>query len=375
MDAQTSAERKVEPSIPDGSDGRLEGSNLGNPDIDAGAVAEAVGEIHGQEAVLATDGISQVALGREPDQAAETRYAHEEPIADRRKKRAANRSRSNDTPDSTALYLTEIRRTPLLSAEEETDLAKRIEAGVKARAKAARLLAAGEPVDRETLVADAAGADAKDRFIRSNLRLVVSIAKKYSLPPGMELLDLIQEGNLGLEHAVDKFDWRKGFKFSTYATWWITQSIGKALDKKSNLIRLPSETRDGLRAALKDVGGDGGALKDPDQARLYELTRPASIDEPIGKHNDGTVSDLIPDNGVTLPENFLYGTESMKNLRELLLTLTPDQRYIVAQRIGLNDGSEHYFREIGEELGLSAEQTRLRYQKILEKLRVAAWSM
>src|SRR5690606_11137850 len=112
------------------------------------------------------------------------------------------------------------------------------------------------------------GAEAKDGFIRANLRLVVSVARRYPIPPSMELLDLIQEGNLGLEHAVDKFDWRKGFKFSTYATFWIRQAIGRALDQKASLVRLPGDRSTILRAALRQASGDGEE-RDEEDARLY----------------------------------------------------------------------------------------------------------
>ena len=159
--------------------------------------------------------------------------------------------------DSVGLYLNEIGMVSLLTAEEEIELSQIIERGVDARARKA----SGEK-GRELDKAIAAAAAAKDRFIRANLRLVVSVARRYPLPQGMELLDLIQEGNLGLEHAVDKFDWRKGFKFSTYATFWIRQAIGRALDQKASLIRLPGDRSAALRAALRTVAGDGDELDD-----------------------------------------------------------------------------------------------------------------
>ena len=141
--------------------------------------------------------------------------------------------------DSVGQYLNEIGLVPLLTAQEERELSQTIEKG---RDAAARLETGGRLSPTRASPAAAGGRDAanaKDRFIRANLRLVVSVARRYPLPPGMELLDLIQEGNLGLEHAVDKFDWRKGFKFSTYATFWIRQAIGRALDQKASLVRLP----------------------------------------------------------------------------------------------------------------------------------------
>src|SRR3954469_645720 len=156
--------------------------------------------------------------------------------------------------DSIGLYLNEIGKVPLLTAEEERSLSRVIEAGHEAAIR----IAAGETgPELARAVTDAAAA--KDRFIRANLRLVVSIARRYPLPQGMDLGDLVQEGNLGLEHAVDKFDWRRGFKFSTYATFWIRQAIGRALDQKASLVRLPGDRSANLRSVLRQAGGDADA--------------------------------------------------------------------------------------------------------------------
>src|SRR5215218_8737750 len=172
--------------------------------------------------------------------------------------------------DSIGLYLNDIGKVPLLTAEDERELSRIIETG----REAAELLANGKrSADLKAKVA--AAADAKDRFIRSNLRLVVSIARRYPLPQGMDLLDLIQEGNLGLEHAVDKFDWRRGFKFSTYATFWIRQAIGRALDQKGSLIRIPGDRAATLRSALRQSGGDAETL-DSHNAELHLLTSTAT---------------------------------------------------------------------------------------------------
>src|ERR687891_879197 len=191
--------------------------------------------------------------------------------------------------DSVGQYLNEIGLVPLLTADEERELSQIIERGRDAQAR----LDAGER-GRELRKAVAAAAAAKDRFIRANLRLVVSIARRYPLPPSMELLDLIQEGNLGLEHAVDKFDWRKGFKFSTYATFWIRQAIGRALDQKANLVRLPSERSAQLRAALRDVSGEGDDL-DAELANLHRLATPTSLDRTVGDDGEQELVDLLPD--------------------------------------------------------------------------------
>src|SRR5688572_6970871 len=191
--------------------------------------------------------------------------------------------------DSVGQYLHEIGKVALLDAAKERELAQVIEAGRDAQNR----LAAGERgVALQRAVRAAAAA--KDHFIRANLRLVVSIARRYPLPAGMDLLDLVQEGNLGLEHAVDKFDWRKGFKFSTYATFWIRQAIGRALDQKASLVRLPGDRSASLRAALRQVAGDGEELDD-ENARLYRLTTPTSLDRTVGDDDGSELIDLIAD--------------------------------------------------------------------------------
>src|SRR3954471_4382086 len=191
--------------------------------------------------------------------------------------------------DSIGLYLNEIGKVPLLTAEEERSLSRVIEAGHEA----AERIAAGE-TGRELARAVTDAAAAKDRFIRANLRLVVSIARRYPLPQGMDLGDLVQEGNLGLEHAVDKFDWRRGFKFSTYATFWIRQAIGRALDQKASLVRLPGDRSASLRAALRQASGDSDELDD-EHARLHRLTTPTSLDRPVGDDDGSELIDLIAD--------------------------------------------------------------------------------
>src|SRR5437660_1784356 len=191
--------------------------------------------------------------------------------------------------DSVGQYLHEIGLVPLLDAAMERELSQTIERGREAQA---RLDAGERKAELKRAVREAARA--KDHFIRANLRLVVSIARRYPLPPGMDLLDLIQEGNLGLEHAVDKFDWRKGFKFSTYATFWIRQAIGRALDQKASLVRLPGDRSASLRAALRAVSGDSDELDD-EHARLHRLTTPTSLDRPVGDDDGSELIDLIGD--------------------------------------------------------------------------------
>jgi RNA polymerase primary sigma factor len=253
--------------------------------------------------------------------------------------------------DSVGQYLNEIGVVPLLNAEEERELSKIIEKG-----QAARLRKAKGETGREFDRAIADAAIAKDRFIRANLRLVVSVARRYPLPPGMELLDLIQEGNLGLEHAVDKFDWRKGFKFSTYATFWIRQAIGRALDQKASLVRLPGDRSASLRAALRQVSGDGDELDD-EHARLHRLTTPTSLDRTIGDDDSNELIDLLPDSNPG-PESIVLGRAEEQMVTDLLAVLDHRARYAVEQRFGLRDGRKRSYREVGEELGVTAEAAR-----------------
>jgi RNA polymerase sigma factor (sigma-70 family) len=267
--------------------------------------------------------------------------------------------------DSVGQYLNEIGLVPLLTADEERELSQTIERGREARER----LDAGQR-GRDLRKAVAAAAAAKDRFIRANLRLVVSIARRYPLPPSMELLDLIQEGNLGLEHAVDKFDWRKGFKFSTYATFWIRQAIGRALDQKASLVRLPGDRSASLRAALRQASGDGEELDD-ENARLYRLTTPTSLDRPVGDDDGSELVDLLAAD-VPTPEMVMVDREEEQALRDLLGVLDTRARYAVEQRFGLTDGRKRSYREVGEELGVTAEAARRLVKRAVDAVREEA---
>ncbi|WP_334142723.1 sigma-70 family RNA polymerase sigma factor [Rhabdothermincola sp.] len=264
--------------------------------------------------------------------------------------------------DSVGQYLNEIGLVPLLTADEERELSQIIEKGREAQAR----LDAGER-GRELQRAVREAAAAKDRFIRANLRLVVSVARRYPLPPGMELLDLIQEGNLGLEHAVDKFDWRKGFKFSTYATFWIRQAIGRALDQKASLVRLPGDRSASLRAALRQVSGDGDELDD-EHARLHRLTTPTSLDRTIGDDDSNELIDLLPDTNPG-PEAQVIARADEQMVTDLLSVLDARARYAVEQRFGLTDGRKRSYREVGEELGVTAEAARRLVKRAVNTVR------
>jgi RNA polymerase primary sigma factor len=264
--------------------------------------------------------------------------------------------------DSVGQYLNEIGAVPLLNAEEERLLSQTIEKGVAARER----IAAGENT-AELRRADREAAAAKDRFIRANLRLVVSVARRYPLPPGMELLDLVQEGNLGLEHAVDKFDWRKGFKFSTYATFWIRQAIGRALDQKASLIRLPGDRSASLRAALRAVSGDGDEL-DVDHATLHRLATPTSLDRTVGDDDGNELVDLLPD-ALPSPEDEVIARSEEDYATGLLDVLEPRARYAVEQRFGIRDGRKRSYREVGDELGVTAEAARRLVKRAVDAVR------
>jgi RNA polymerase primary sigma factor len=258
--------------------------------------------------------------------------------------------------------LNEIGQVSLLNAEEERELSRAIEAG---RAASERIADGDNDPELDEIVRVAHAA--KDRFIRANLRLVVSIARRYPLPPGMDLLDLVQEGNLGLEHAVDKFDWRRGFKFSTYATFWIRQAIGRALDQKASLVRLPGDRSASLRAALRQVSGDGDELDD-ENARLHRLSTPVSLDRSIGDDGDSTLGDLVPSDTIG-PEQAVIAEAEGAMLDELLGTLDTRARYAVERRFGLVDGKKCSYREVGEELGVTAEAARRLVKRAVTGLR------
>ena len=267
--------------------------------------------------------------------------------------------------DSIGLYLNDIGKVSLLNAEEERELSRVIEAG---RDAAVALEGGKKGADLKAAVAAASAA--KDRFIRSNLRLVVSIARRYPLPQGMDLLDLIQEGNLGLEHAVDKFDWRRGFKFSTYATFWIRQAIGRALDQKASLIRIPGDRSASLRAALRQASGDGETL-DLQNAELHRLTTPVSLDKTIGDDDSNELVDLLPDANPG-PEQVVIGRAEEQMVTDLLGVLDARARYAVEQRFGLRDGRKRSYREVGEELGVTAEAARRLVKRAVNLVREQA---
>ena len=280
--------------------------------------------------------------------------------------------------DSVGQYLNEIGMVPLLNAQEERQLSQTIEAGTEARARQE----AGE-TGRDIVRAIRAAEQAKDRFIRSNLRLVVSVARRYPLPPGMELLDLIQEGNLGLEHAVDKFDWRKGFKFSTYATWWIRQAITRAIADKSRTVRIPVHLHDtmaAVRAAQAQLKAELGRDPKPqeiakeagvgvDKVELaLSVADTVSLEQPVGE--DGAqLGDFIQDEDASDPSLIVQDLDVAESLRESISRLPEREGRILALRYGFYDGVPRTLEEIGEEFDLTRERIRQLEKLALCRLR------
>ena len=259
--------------------------------------------------------------------------------------------------DPVKVYLKEIGRVPLLSSEEEIDLAIRIANG---------------------------DVQAKQRLSEANLRLVVSIAKRY-LGRGMQFLDLIQEGNLGLIKAVDKFDYTKGFKFSTYATWWIRQAITRAIADQARTIRIPVhmvETINKVKKVQSRLLHQNGHEPTPDEIadeldltvdKVREIMRvaqePVSLETPIGEEEDSHLGDFIPDDGAPAPADAASHTMLREQLSDVLSTLTPREEKVLRLRFGLEDGRSRTLEEVGKEFNVTRERIRQIEAKALRKLR------
>ena len=281
--------------------------------------------------------------------------------------------------DLVSQYLNEIGLVPLLDAQKERELSQAIENGrVASEQKEEALAAVPKNAEPDQMPPKSQmrswdrtmneAARAKEHFIRANLRLVVSVARRYPLPPGMELLDLIQEGNLGLEHAVDKFDWRKGFKFSTYATFWIRQAIGRALDQRANLVRLPGDRAAALRAALRESSGDSSDL-DVENAMLHRLTTPAALDRTVGDDGTTELLDLLADAAVGPEERVVEYDHSEQLFSIVRDELDERSCEAIELRLGLFDGKKRSYREVGEELGVTAEAARRLVKRSLAALK------
>ncbi|MBI4095036.1 MAG: sigma-70 family RNA polymerase sigma factor [Candidatus Liptonbacteria bacterium] len=264
-----------------------------------------------------------------------------------------------ELPDAVQVYLKEIGRTALLKKEEERELAKRAEKG-----------------DEE----------ARQKLIKANLRLVVSIAKRYiNRTPNLSILDLVQEGNIGLSRAVEKFDYRKGFKFSTYATWWIRQAITRALADFSRTIRIPvhmvetiSKYTQTRRQLIQELGRDPLAeeiavemgLKLDKVRQIQRISQEVlSIEAPVGDEEDSTLSDFIADEANATPAQLANLALARDLIREILSDLTEREQRILKMRFGLDDGVSHTLEEVGKVFGVTRERIRQIEAKALEKIR------
>ena len=291
--------------------------------------------------------------------------------------------------DSLTQYLGAMGRFELLTAQEEVSLAQQIEA---AAATAARIGELDVPDATDAIVlrrALSSQREAKERFVAANLRLVVANARRYSRASGIGLLDLIQEGNLGLIRAVEKFDWRKGFKFSTYATWWIRQAISRAIADKARTIRIPvhlSDTvravrgaQDGLKATLgreprpEEIAEWAGFPVERVQVAL-KVSTTTSLDQPVGE--DGALlGDFIEDDDAADPAQAAIDAETTGVLRRLIEALPPRERRILELRFGFSDGVPRTLGEIGEEFDLTRERIRQLEKLALCRLRHPAFGL
>ncbi|MFF7632428.1 sigma-70 family RNA polymerase sigma factor [Kitasatospora sp. NPDC008050] len=294
--------------------------------------------------------------------------------------------------DLVGMYLDEIARTPLLDAAEEVELSLRIEAGVYAQhmLDAADGSGAALPaeVTREELEAIAADAErAKDVFIRSNLRLVVAVARRYPRS-GLPLLDLIQEGNAGLVRAVEKFDYAKGFKFSTYATWWIRQAITRSIADQSRTIRLPVHLVEELgrirrvqREKSKELGrepepGEIAAELDTTEARIKDVLDwardPVSLNMAVDDEGETQFGDLVEDTGAVSPEDAVLVMLRREELDDLIGRLDDRTASIIRSRYGMEDGRERTLTEVGKQHGLTRERIRQIEKHALAELKKIA---
>jgi RNA polymerase primary sigma factor len=299
--------------------------------------------------------------------------------------------RAGGSADPVRMYLKEIGKVPLLTGPQEVWLAQRIEAGLHAAARIAELedryddcamIPEHDLLPAEALVAD--GLAAKRQLTEANLRLVVSIAKRY-LNRGMLFLDLIQEGNLGLIRAVEKFDYTKGFKFSTYATWWIRQAITRAIADQARTIRIPVHMVETInkvvrvqRQMLQELGREPTVEElairvEMHPARVREIQRiaqePVSLETPVGDDDEGHLSDLIEDQQAISPAEAAARALLNEAVGEALDQLSDRERKIVRMRFGLDDGQARTLEEVGKEFGVTRERIRQIESKTLAKLR------
>ncbi|MDE0834392.1 MAG: sigma-70 family RNA polymerase sigma factor [Acidimicrobiales bacterium] len=290
-----------------------------------------------------------------------------------------------DEEDLVRLYLTDIGQYPLLTKEGEVRLAQQIEAGVEARTALAAKDDSLAPARKRELKRNLKrGDDAQRTFVQSNLRLVVSIAKKYQAS-GLPLLDLIQEGNLGLMHAVEKFDWRKGFKFSTYATWWIRQAITRGIANTGRTIRLPVHAGDtlarlqkarsrlelkfGRQATLSELAAEVEMSEEKVTEALRFAAEPLSLSEPLREDGDAELGDVVEDRSADSPFEMAATSLLPEEISRLLAPLDTREREILKLRFGLDRGEPRTLEEVGEHFNLTRERIRQIEARAMSKLR------
>ncbi len=290
---------------------------------------------------------------------------------------------SVSSDDTVGLYLKEMARVPLLTTEEEVRLAKQLELGYHAR----YLLLSDNGSNqrqRELERVIEQGKAAREHLITANTRLVVSIAKKY-MGRGVPFLDLIQEGNLGLMKAVEKFDYRRGYRFSTYATWWIRQTITRAIADQGRTIRVPVHMSDSIRRlykAARRLEQENGRKPTPEEiAEDLEMEprkvrwmlkvswQPLSLERPVGEEEDSELGSFIEDKSTLTPTQTAYGNLLREKVEEVLATLTPREARILRLRFGLHNGRSYTLEEVGKKFGLTRERIRQIEGKALRRLR------
>ena len=319
--------------------------------------------------------------------------AVEKPVAKAAAKRKPRRKAETTTSapltsDPVRMYLKEIGKVPLLTARQEVDLAMKIEAGLEAVAQLEDAAEKGVTLERAEVRRleriERIGVEAKKQLVEANLRLVVSIAKRY-VGRGMLFLDLIQEGNLGLIRAVEKFDYGKGFKFSTYATWWIRQAITRAIADQARTIRIPVhmvETINKLiriqRQLLQELGREPtpeeiGEKMEMTAERVREILKisqePVSLETPIGEEEDSQLGDFIEDGEAVVPPDAASFSMLQEQLAKVLDSLSERERKVIELRFGLEDGHPRTLEEVGREFGVTRERIRQIESKTLCKLR------
>jgi RNA polymerase primary sigma factor len=289
------------------------------------------------------------------------------------------------TDDTVGLYLKEMARVPLLTTEQEVDLAKRLERGLKAQRKLEKMNGSGsykKSAELQGHVEDGRGA--REHLIKANTRLVVSIAKKY-IGRGVPFLDLIQEGNLGLMKAVEKYDHRRGFRFSTYATWWIRQTITRAIADQARTIRLPVYMSDRLRqlyqvarkieqtngkqATAEEIAAELNLEPRRVQWMMRASWQPLSLEQPVGEEDDNELAAFIEDDATPSPAQAALQNLLHDKVEEVLATLSPREASILRLRFGLENGHPYTLKEVGQKFGLTRERIRQIESQALRRLR------